>query len=101
MHFPGLFVATSSTSESRVKIWKPTSYTATLGAVCLISTIDFGSKITGCKPKHNDAMEVYANLIINTDYVVRTVYSLSVYLYMPYDYVCLLKKQVLFYLFVI
>lgn len=41
MHFPGLFVVTPG-SESRIKIWKPAAYTAMLGAVCLISTIDFG-----------------------------------------------------------
>lgn len=67
-----------------------------LDAIFLISTIDFGSKITGCKTKRNDVMEVYANFII--EYAVRTIYSPSVYLYFPYDYVCVPpEKQVLFY----
>ena len=67
MHFAALFLATSTTSESRIKIQKSTSCTAVLGTIFLISAIDFGSKITGCKTKHNDVMEEYASLIIDID----------------------------------
>lgn len=37
-------------------------------------------------------MEVYANSVINIDCAVRTIYSPSVYVYLPYNHVWLLKN---------
>lgn len=72
---------------------------AMVGAMFLIYATDSGSKIIGCRTEDNDVMEVYANLITNTECAVRTIYSTSVYLNFQHNYVCLpLEKQVLLYI---